>query len=93
MLPPGAVGMNSQGQLVDANGNLIKDANGVVMMGGAGTPYATPQVVTAKPDASTVGGMILSVLITVAVVGGAAYAGSFYGTRRAGRGRRSSRTA
>lgn len=89
-LPPGAVGTNAQGQFVDANGMPIKDVNGNVM---SAPIVSQPQVVTAKPDAATVGGMLLSVLITVAVVGGAAYAGSFYGTRRADRGRRSSRAS
>lgn len=89
MLPPGAAGVNSQGQFVDASGNVIKDASGNVMM----SPSATPQVVVAKPDGATVGGMLLSVLITVAVVGGAAYAGSYLSTRRAERGRRSSRSS
>lgn len=91
-MPPGAVGTNAQGQFVDANGVPIKDASGNVMVG-VPSPVVSQPVVTAKPDAATVGGMLLSVLITVAVVGGAAYAGSFYGTRRAERGRRSSRSA
>lgn len=92
-MPPGAVGTNAQGQFVDANGIPLKDASGNPMMGVPSPVVVQPQVVTAKPDAATVGGMLLSVLITVAVVGGAAYAGSFYGTRRAERGRRSSRSA
>lgn len=80
---------NSLGQLIDANGNVILDSNGNPVMK---PTAATPPVVVQTPlPPYDFGGLLINVLISAVVVGGAAFVGSYYGSERAAR--RASRRA
>lgn len=76
---------NSLGQMIDANGKIVLDSNGNPVM----KPAIPAPVVVQSTQPYDFGGLIVNVLISAVVVGGAAYVGSFFGSERAARRMRS----
>lgn len=89
------VASNAAGQLVDQSGNPVLDANGnpvqvapPVTSITTGAPPPTTVPTTPTPQGMRMRGYgrgLLNLAITVVVIGGAAYAGSYYGARAAHR--------
>jgi len=92
-------GINANGQVVDQSGALILDATGNPVMAPAtstttSVPATTTTTTTVPAMGRNYGAALISLGVSVIVIGGAAAIGSYYGARHAMRGaRRSDRSS